>query len=499
VKPEINSADAQLAIDLSKLAHDPVAWMRYAFRWGKGELEKKSPEPWQIKAMEVVRDGLQLAKEERGVIRVSIASGNGIGKSALISWLILWGVSTLPDTRIIVTAGTERQLGTKTWPELAKWHRQFIAQHWFEYTATALYSKLPNHDKNWRADSIPWSKSNPEAFAGMHNQGKRTMILMDEASAIEDVISETISGALTDAETEIIWVQFGNPTRNIGYFHDTFNKYRHRWTNMQIDSRSVSITNKEQINQWIEDYGIDSDFVRVHVRGLFPNASDTQFIPSSLVNAAAGRLLAEHHYTFAPVIIGVDPAIYGDDECVIYMRQGLMSKRLGAYRKVGDDFTIAGYIARMEDEYKADAVFVDMGYGTGIVSAGRQLGRNWTLVPFAGASADEGCLNKRAEIWMSMKNWLKEGGCIEDDPVIREELVGPEYRVKLNGKLKIEDKDEMRSRGCASPNRADALALTFAFPIANKKGGVNKSEFTKHKYNPLHGGGEKKYQPLQVR
>lgn len=472
----------ELAAELDSMSGDPYGFVLFAFPWGKGELTGfDGPDEWQADLLKQVRDRLLTPSE---AIQVAIASGHGIGKSALVSWIILWAISTRADTKGVVTANTDTQLRTKTWPEVSRWYQRFIAKSWFKLTATAIYSVDPAHEKTWRIDAIPWSDSNTEAFAGLHNQGKRILLVFDEASAIDDKIWEVSEGALTDKDTEILWCAFGNPTRNTGRFRECFGRLKHRWINRQIDSRTARMTNKEQLNKWIADYGEDSDFVRVRVKGEFPNTSDRQFIPSSIVEAARKKVFHESAYMFAPIIIGVDPAIYGDDECVVYMRQGVVSKQLATYRKIQDDFILAGYIAQFEDQYKADAVFVDMGYGTGVVSAARQMGRQWQIVPFAAESNDPGYLNKRAQMWGDMKRWLAEGAMIPDDPVLAEELTGPEYIVKLNGKIQLEAKEDMRKRGLSSPNRADALCLTFAFPVV-KKESSKMLQFTKKEYDPL--------------
>jgi len=458
---------------MASFTRDPLSWVIFSFPWGVAgtELEKFSgPEEWQKKLLIAVRDGLISATQ---AIQLSTASGNGVGKSALVAWLIIWGLSTHEDTRGVVTANTEAQLRTKTWAELAKWHRLFIARHWFVLTATAIYSVQPSHEKTWRIDQVPWSETNPEAFAGLHNKGNRIVLIMDEASAIPDIIWEVAEGALTDKDTEIIWAVFGNPTRNDGRFSRCFSGDRHRWITQQIDSRTVSITNKTQINQWIQDYGEDSDFVRVRVRGVFPNVSDRQFIPSSYVEVARTRFLSPLQYNFAAKIISVEPSWTGGDEFVIGMRQGNMFKVLAKYTRNDDDFVMAGYVANFEDREFADAVFVDLGYGTGIVSAGKQLKRNWMLVPFGGASNDPGYLNKRAEMWGLMKSWLGDGGAIDPaDSILAAQICSPEYYVKSvgvhAGKTVLEAKEDMKKRGVESPNRADALALTFAFPVAPK-------------------------------
>ena len=196
-------------------------------------------------------------------------------------------------------------------------------------------------------------------------------------------------------------------------------------------------------------------------------ASAKQFISEEDVDAAYGKHLRENQYSFAPKIIGVDPAWSGDDEFVIYFRQGLYSKMLGKWEKNDNDIQMANILARLETEYEADAIFVDGGYGTGIVSAGKAMGRNWTLVWFSEKTSDLGCLNKRAEMWNSVKKWLKEGGAIEPDDVLRQDLIGPETVPRIDGKIQLESKEDMKKRNIPSPNRADALALTFAHPVVN--------------------------------
>jgi hypothetical protein len=124
----------------------------------------------------------------------------------------------MPDTRVVVTTNTDLQLRIQTWPEVTKWHRLTINRDWFKATATAVFSAEPERERLWRADAIPWSVETTEAFAGLHNKGRRVILIFDEAPAISDKIWEVSEGALTDGETEIIWLAFGNPTRNSGRF-----------------------------------------------------------------------------------------------------------------------------------------------------------------------------------------------------------------------------------------------------------------------------------------
>ena len=449
--------------------HDPLRWALHAYDWGHGELaQHEGPRGWQREALDEVGQALRNPATRHMPIQIARASGHGIGKSAFIGMLVNWALSTCEDCKVVVTANTDTQLRTKTAPEVGKWQRLSLTSDWFDVNATSIAARDDGHSKTWRADFVPWSEHNTEAFAGLHNQGKRIVLIFDEASAIADKVWEVAEGALTDEHTEIIWIAFGNPTRNTGRFRECFRRYKHRWHHKQIDSRTVEGTNKAQIAKWIEDYGEDSDFVKVRVRGMFPAMSARQYISEVDVSAAYGRHLQPEQYNFAAKILTCDPAWEGDDELVIGLRQGLAFRILHRMAKNDNDLVVAQLLARFEDEEQADAVFVDAGFGTGIVSAGQGMGRDWTLVWFAGESLDAGCLNKRAEMWKAARDWLKAGGAIPEDPQLRDELQAPEIVPRVDGKLQIESKKDMKARGIPSPNRADALVISFAFPVTKR-------------------------------
>ena len=473
---------------LGALTHDPLAFVYFAYPWGElgTPLENmEGPDEWQIKILKDIGEQLKKGKDLQTAIQEAVASGHGIGKSALISWLIHFAISTHENTRGVVTANTEGQLRTKTWPELSKWHNMFIAKDLFTYTATAIFSSDKDYEKTWRIDAIPWSKNSPESFAGLHNQGNRILVLFDEASAIDDVIWEVTEGALTDANTEIIWCAFGNPTRNSGRFRECFRKYRKFWNTYQIDSRTVKISNKAKIEEWLEAYGEDSDFFKVRVRGVFPSASDLQFISTEIADKAQKQVYKPGQFDHLPTIIGVDPAWTGSDSLEIVMRQGYYMKSLASIPKNDDDWRMAQLIAQFEDEYKADAVFIDMGYGTGIYSIGKQLGRKWRLIEFGGKSNDPVYLNMRAYMWGQMKEWLREGGSIpQNDQALYDDIVGPEAIIDKNGRIQLESKKDMKERGLPSPNKGDALALTFAFRVTKKING-NQKRVANTEYNPF--------------
>jgi hypothetical protein len=403
--------------------------------------------------------------------------------SALSSMIILFIMSTRPFSRGVVTANTSDQLRTKTWGELAKWKGLCICGHWFTYNNGKGNMNLyhPEYKDTWRVDAQVCREENSEAFAGLHAAGSTPWYLFDEASAVPDKIWEVSEGGLTDGEP--FWFVFGNPTRNTGRFRECWRKFKHRWHTRQVDSRQARMTNKKKIAEWEKDYGEDSDFFKVRVRGVFPSAGSLQFIPVDLVDDGLKVVLTEQMVSHAPVIIGVDPAYSGEDEFVIYLRQGLHCKMLGQYEKSDDDVKMARVIADFEDKYKADAVFIDFGYGTGVKSVGSNWGREWQLVAFGGKSSDPQMENKRGEMWNAVKSWLKDGGQV-DSQELADELTAPEYKVKLNGKIVLESKEDMKRRGVPSPNRADALALTFAYPVLKKDVSTGQAHKAETEYDP---------------
>jgi hypothetical protein len=471
------SFELDLHKKIASFRRDPLGFVLFAFPWGvEGSplADEKGPLPWQRDILERLGHGLIDAS---AALRQAVASGHGIGKSALVAWIVLWGLSTLRDTRGVVTANTESQLRTKTWPELAKWHALALNRDWFVFTATALYSSKAGHEKTWRCDAITWSENNTEAIAGLHNKGRRAFALMDEASAIPDSIFETVEGALTDAGTELFWCVFGNPTRTDGRFRECFagGRFASRWHPQQIDSRTVEISNKAQIAEWVNDYGEDSDFVRVRVKGMFPRAGEQQFIDSDRVEKAMARPLVRD--ATAPLVMGVDIG-RTNDPSVIRFRQGLDARSIPPVRMtIPDLMQVASRVGEQIDLWKPAAVFVDMtGLGAGVVDRLHQLGYDKVVgVNFSdgvdqGVAGSQGILyaNMRAKMYGGMKDWCKLGCLPEQDRDLQAQMTGVRYGYNAANAILLERKDDMRKRGLASPDDADALALTFAQPVAIK-------------------------------
>lgn len=462
--------------DLGRFSRDPLGFVLWAFPWGEpGPLERRSgPEQWQREALLAIGNGVN----PDDALRMATKSGNGVGKTTFVSWITLWAHSTFPETLGIITANTDTQLKTKVWPEIGKWFQMFIAKEMFELTATAIFSKEPSKKLTWRTDAIPWSENNPAAFQGLHNLDKRQFIIMDEASGIPEVIWNAAEGCMTDANTQRLFLVFGNPNYPEGRFKECFagGKYSHMWRTTSVDSRNVSMSDKKWIDDMIQAEGLDSDFVRVRVLGEFPKHAVTAFISQFDVDEARSRELPDDWkaLAFEPLVMGVDVARFGDDTTVFTFRRGRDARSIPSVVLRGaDTVQVAARAKSLADEHKVEAVFVDGGgVGGGVVDNLRRLNAPVWDVQF-GAKADLINLqdpyvkyaNKRAEMWGALRSWLK-GGCIPDDKDLADQLVGPNYSYQDKTQaILLERKQDMKGRGLPSPDKADSLALTFAFPI----------------------------------
>lgn len=464
------AAEEQLIADVAAFSDDPLGYVRYAFPWGEqGELfSSDGPRAWQVDILDGIGKHLR-SPDWSKVLRVAVASGKGIGKSALIAMITQWGMSTCDDCRIIITANTGQQLANRTAPEVRKWFRRSINAHWWDVAATRITIKDKAHAPTWRLDFETWSKEKTEAFAGLHNVKKRIIIVFDEGSAIPDEVWEEAESTLTDPDTEMIFIVFGNPTRTSGRFRRCFGDLAHRWQiHKQIDSRTVEGTNREEIAQWIEDFGEDSDYVRVKVRGEFPRASADQFIATDVVAAARKRNVGDQSKAWK--ILSVDVARKGDDQSVIGYRQGLLAKILAKHRGIDTQELGARVVQTIKAENPRACVIDGDGVGGGVYDYVEHHLADWmkahpafTLVEFHGGSTPIDSYmyyNKRAECWGLMRDWLVTGQ-IPNDPELETDLTGPEYFHSNKDQIQLEKKDDMRSRGVASPDCGDMLAMTF--------------------------------------
>jgi hypothetical protein len=467
----LRNPEQALIDDLAQFQDDPLGFVRYAYPWGEpGELEDvDGPRAWQSRILSLI--GSHLRSNKRfDPLRIAVASGHGIGKSALIAMICGWAMSCFVDARINVTANTGKQLDTKTWPELATWFRRLINEHWFKVKGESVCIRDKAHEETWRIDAVPWSENNPAAFAGLHNKRKIVVLVMDESSEIPKVVWETSEGAMTDEDTIVILVAFGNPTMNTGPFRECFGVNKHRWHTFHIDSRTVEGTNKKLLDEWVADYGEDSDFVRVRVKGEFPRAGSSQFISSQSAGLARRRKVEAKGWK----VLSVDVARFGDDQTVIGLRQGSNLKILAKLRGL-DTMQTAMRVEELMREHTPRLTVIDGdGLGAGVVDHIRLYMAEWfeknapcRMHEFHGAAKPEDgdmYFNFRAEVWGRMRKWLDTAE-IPDDPELETDLCGPQYFFSSKNQIQLESKEDMKKRGLSSPDIGDMLAMSFtSFP-----------------------------------
>lgn len=484
------TAEQLLINDMRRFYADPLGFVMYSFPWDDDpalqvvELQepwasrykrKYGPDKWACEMLEQIGHEVKRRKfngrDPVEPLRMAVASGHGIGKSTITAWIVCWIMSTRPLSRGTVTANTSQQLESKTWAEVAKWMKRCITSHWFTISSGRGSMKMQSKEapEAWYCHAQTCREENSESFAGQHAVTATSFYVMDEGSAIPDKIYEVANGGMTDGEPMMF--AFGNPTRNTGTFREAFGKMKHRWITRQIDSRTVSITNKKELERDIQDYGDDSDYVKVRIKGQFPSVSSMQFIGGDSVEQAIQR--EPYCALDDPLIMGVDVARFGDDQSVIAFRKGRDATIVPweKYRGI-DTMQLAARIVTAVSTYGVDAIFIDGGgIGGGVVDRVRQLNLPVFEVQFGSKAeysfnTDERTryANKRAEIWGNMRDWLK-GATIPNDQGLIDSLIGVEYGYNLNQEILLESKKDMKKRGLASPDEGDALAVTFALPI----------------------------------
>jgi hypothetical protein len=453
----------------------------YVFPWGKAGTPLEhfaGPRKWQREVLQELADHIKQnnGKVDFDTFRMATSSGRGIGKSALVSWLVLWMLTTRIGSTTIVSANSEAQLRSVTWAEITKWLSMAMNTHWFEVSATRVMpakwlTELVERDlklgtRYWGVEGRLWSAENPDSYAGVHNFSG-VMLVFDEASGIDDSIWSVAAGFFTENTPNRFWLAFSNPRRNSGYFYETFHAKRDFWRNKIVDARTVENTDKNVYQQIIDEYGADSSQAHVEVYGQFPSASDDQFIPANVVDDAMAR--ERYKDLSAPIVIGVDPARFGADSTVIAVRQGRDIIEIRKHK--GDDtMETVGRIIEAIEEYKPALINIDEGgLGAGVVDRLKEQRYKIRGVNFANKAKNPMMYgNKRAEMWGDMREWLKSAS-IPKDRYLKTDMISPLMKPDSKGAIFLESKKDMKARGLASPDAADAIALTFAYPVAHRE------------------------------
>lgn len=422
--------------------------------------------------------------------RIAIKSGHGVGKSAVLAWIILWFLLSRFPCKVPVTAPTSHQLEDVLWGEIATWHRRLPEPLRQQLTLGAGTVALSAAPKESFSVARTARKEQPEAFQGFHSE--HLLFAVDEGSGVEDIIFEVGEGAMTTPGAKTILG--GNPTRTQGYFYDAFHRHRERWKTITVScidaTKIVDPRRRAALDAYAADmaakYGADSNIYRVRVLGDFPESEDDVVIPLSWCEGAVGREIVP--IRGFRTVWGLDVARFGSDRTALAKRcANVLLEPVKAWNgldlmqvcgRVLDEFEALadgeeGDRARPDFETRLPAeILVDaIGLGAGVVDRLRELG-----LPAIGVNVSESpasgerFMRLRDELWWKAREWFEARDCLmaQDDALIGE-LASPKYAFTSAGKIKVEGKDDMKKRGVQSPDLADAFCLTFG-------GGVQRVE-----------------------
>lgn len=439
-------------VKIQEWRKDPVQFVREVFQ--------VEPDPWQADSL------MSFAKNRR----LAMLASKGVGKTTLLSWVCWNFMATRPHPKIAATSVSWDNLSDGLWTEMAKWQAKSpLLKEMFTWTKTRIFAT--HHPETWWMSARSWAKGadssqQADSLAGLH--ADYMMFVLDEVGAIPDAVMAAAEAALSSGK-ECKLVIAGNPTHLEGPLYRAATQERHMWDVVEINSdpdnpkRSPRVS-LEWAREQIQKYGKDNPYVMVNVFGRFPPGSLNSLLGVDEVRDSMKRGLREQDYSFAQKRLGVDVARFGDDRTVLFPRQGLRSFKPVEIRNARTN-EIAARVVQAKAKWGSEMEFVDDtgGYGSGVVDSLLQAGVTATPVNFASKAIDPRYLNKRAEIWFNMAEWIKRGGCLPDIPELVRELTAPTYYFQ-NGKFQIEPKEQIKERLGASPDLADALAMTFALP-----------------------------------
>ena len=487
--PPKAEVDQIMSIMLSDhMKENPADFVRWCYPWGQknSPLERfKGPRAWQIEELEALGAHIKLQKKRMAegldpeMFKLGVASGRGPGKSALVAMLSHWFMSCVLGGTTILTANTHTQLADKTYGELNVWLTMAINSFFFEslsmsirpaeWYADLIKDELKIGTKYYYVNGVLWQEDNPDSFVGAHSQ-HGMLVIYDEASGVPDNIWNATRGFFTEKTLYRIWAAFSNPRKNAGTFFDIFEDEKSGWRTRQINSLDVKEIDSAPLEEIVKKYGADSDEARVEVYGQFPKTGDRQFISRSQVRDAANRELDGYDNKDEPLVLGIDPARFGDDATVFRFRAGRDARTIPPQEFRGlDNMQIVDKVLQAIHTYNPDHIVIDSGAGAGIIDRLKQMGIKVHECLFGSSPLDPQYYDRRTELWGLMRDWLP-GGLIDNMKELSSDLCTPEKEtIGREDRVKLESKAKMKRRGIKSPNHGDALALTFHMKWAKAK------------------------------
>lgn len=407
--------------------------------------------------------------------RIAMQSCTGAGKTTTLSWLAWNFLLTRPHPIMGATSINGDNLKSALWPELARWRLKApLLENAFELTGTQIFNR--EHPKTWKLEARTWPKdARPDtignALRGLH--GDYIMWILDESGGYPEGLLPIVEAIFSGNPLEAHIVQAGNPTQTSGPLYAAAVTNRAYWFVVEItadpdDPNRTPRVSIEHARQQIKQYGRDNPWVKVNIFGQFPPSSFNALLGPEEVREAMGRKYQQHDIDHAARVLGVDVARYGDDASCLFPRQGLVAFKPNVMRHV-NGIQGAGQVARVWADWDVDAVFIDNtgGYGAAWIDQLSNLNRHPIPIEFSGSAMDKRYANKRAEMYFLLAEWVKGGGALPDDDDLVGELTQTTYTFKGDALL-LEPKDIIKAKLGRSPDKSDALALTFAAPVQRK-------------------------------
>jgi phage terminase large subunit len=431
------------------------------------------PDPWQIDAMSALGGDYNPSR------RLCMKACTGPGKSATLAWMgwhrLLCFAAKGEHPKGAALSITADNLKDNLWAELSKWQqRSPLLKAAFTWTKEKIYAN--DHPETWFLSARSFAKdANAEAIgralSGLHSQFP--FVLLDETGDMPVAVGRAANQIFTGNPRDAAIIQAGNPTSTSGLLYESCTKASESWRVITItadpdDPKRTPRVSVEHATEMIRTYGKDNPWVMATILGLFPPTGFNALLGPDDIDASVARVYKERDIANAPVVIGGDVARQGDDASALARRQGRVAFPFVTMR-IPDTMILAQQFIKEKREQKADAIFVDEtgGYGAGVIDAMRSLKEDVIGVQFGGRPSDYRYFNKRSEMYFELAKWVKDGGKLPDDPELREELCATTF-VYQGDKFRIVEKEIIKDLIGRSPDKADALALTFAYPVVKK-------------------------------
>lgn len=391
---------------------------------------------------------------------IVIKSGHGVGKTALLSWVVLWWLLTKPLSKVPITAPTMHQLKDIFWSELSYWYsRSELMQRLFERGATKLHPRSDKYKDTWFAVLV--SARKPENMQGFHSRD--LLFVVDEAFGISDEMFQVIDGALTNKGAKLIAV--GNPTKTHGYMYDAFKSDEFlKFTFSSVDSPLVS---KAWLERMEKLYGKESDVYKVRVLGEFPSEDADKVIPYGWIELA----IQNENKIFGDRVMGVDIARSGNDLTAMVIVDGYVVEHIYTFRHL-DVIETAQEILKLAKLHQVQKVKVEVaGVGAGVLDALlHDKSRDFELhqfIPHAVPHDTRQFKNAMAEAWWNLRLLFRPTADgyplikIPDDDRIIQQLSVRNFEIDDQGKIVLEQKIKLKKRLGVSPDIGDAMAIAL--------------------------------------